>query len=126
AVSTSDFAEEGVVTLTERGVCQTGHPSVPVEPGSCVRIFTGAHIPPGADAVVMQENTERRGEKVTFLQPVRSGENIRRAGEDLERGDEVLKAGVRLSGYQLGLLATVERSEALVAPRPRVIVLCTG
>ncbi len=126
AVSTSDFADGGVMTLPLRGECQTGHAPVPVERGSCVRIFTGAHIPPGADAVVMQENTTAADERITFSKAPRPGENIRRAGEDLSRGDEVLPPGVRLGGPQLGLLATVERSEVLVAPRPRVIILCTG
>lgn len=131
AVNTSDFAGGGEISLPETGTCQTGHPVVQVERGGCVRIFTGAHIPPGADAVVMQENTERAGDVVKFLRRPSSakpspGDNIRRAGEDLQVGDEVLPRGLRLSGYQLGLLASVERSEVLVAARPQVTILCTG
>lgn len=126
AVNASDFAGEGPLTLPQIGVCQTGHPVVPVKSGACVRIFTGAHIPPGADAVVMQENTESTSEGVKFLRRPRAGDNIRRAGEDLQIGDEVLPPGLRLFGYQLGLLASVERSEVLVASRPQVTILCTG
>jgi molybdopterin molybdotransferase len=126
AVNTADFHGANEVSLPQRGICQTGHPVVALEPGGCVRIFTGAHIPPGADAVVMQENTERTGDKVKFSTPPRRGENIRRAGEDLQVGDAVLARGMRLFGYQLGLLASVERSEVLVAPRPQVTILCTG
>lgn len=131
AVNTSDFAREGEVTLPQKGICQTGHPVARLERGSCVRIFTGAHIPPGADAVVMQENTEREGDSIKFLstpsiKSPRPGDHIRRAGEDLQVGDEVLPRGMRLFGYQLGLLASVERSEVLVAARPQVTILCTG
>src|SRR5688572_4262387 len=66
AVNTADFVRGGEITLPVRGTCQTGHPGAVLESGSSVRIFTGAHIPPGADAVVMQENTERVGEYVKF------------------------------------------------------------
>ena len=126
AVNTANFARGGEITLPLRGTCQTGHPGAPLEPNSCARIFTGAHIPQGADAVVMQENTERVGEDVKFRSFPRPGDNIRRAGEDLNVGDEVLPRGMRLFGYQLGLLASVERSEVLVASRPQVTILCTG
>lgn len=126
AVSTADFSSDDPVTLPMVGVCQTGHPGVDVRPGTCVRIFTGAHIPRGADAVVMQENTERARESVVFKTRPKSFDNIRRAGEDLKAGERVLSAGTRLTGFQLGLLATVERTEVLVARRPRVTILCTG
>jgi molybdopterin molybdotransferase len=126
AVATADFLSAEPVTLPMVGECQTGHRGVEVRPGTCARIFTGAHIPPGADAVVMQENTERRGENVVFKVQPKPLEHIRRAGEDLKTGEAVLSVGTRLTGFQLGLLATVERTEVLVAVRPRVMILCTG
>lgn len=126
AVNTADFRASEEIILPQVGVCQTGHPVASVQPATCVRIFTGAHIPPGADAVVMQESTERVENGVRFLRRPAPGDNIRRAGEDLKIGDEVLPPGVRLTGYQLGLLASVERSEILVASRPHVTILCTG
>jgi molybdopterin molybdotransferase len=126
AVHTRDFSGMAPPTLPVRGECQTGHPSVSVTEGACVRIFTGAAIPAGADAVVMQENVEREGESAVFLKSPLVGENIRRAGEDLKQGDAVLHAGTRLSAFHLGLLASVERTEVLVARRPRATILCTG
>lgn len=126
AVNTSDFSSEGEVTLPVSGECRTGHPSVAVTPGHCVRIFTGAGIPRGADAVVIQENVRAVGTAATFLQPPSAGDHIRRAGEDLQRGSVVLSPGTRLSPMHLSLLASVERTEVLVRARPRVTILCTG
>lgn len=126
AVHTREFEQGSSPELPVVGECQTGHPGVSVEPGTCVRIFTGAPIPPGANAVVMQENTTRTGDRVTFSQPPGPFENIRRAGEDLRAGDCVLTGGLRLSAYHLGLLASVERTEVLTARRPRALILCTG
>jgi molybdopterin molybdotransferase len=85
--------------------------------GACARIFTGAPIPAGADAVVMQEHTQRaaQGEAgsdlVTFTQPVQAGQNIRRRGEDIASGQLVLSAGRRLSAASLGVAASVGRAE---------------
>lgn len=124
AVRAADVTEGGELPVV--GECQTGHESVKVEPSTCVRIFTGAHIPPGADAVIMQENVERTGDVALFKSGTKQGANIRRAGEDLHRGQTVLEPGTRLSGFHLGLLASVERTEVLVAPRPRVAIVCTG
>ncbi len=108
------------------GECQTGHPDQALATGTCLRIFTGAHIPAGADTVVMQENTRREGEQVVFLKPARLGDHIRRRGEDVARGAELLPHGTRLHAHQLGLLASAERTEVLVTRRPRVSILCTG
>jgi len=126
AVLTADLSGDGPWTLPVRGECRTGHPTARFEPGTAVRIFTGAGVPPGADAVVMQENATRDGELVMVRQAPRVGENVRRAGEDLASGALALARGTRLTGYQVGLLAAVDRSEVLVARRPLVSVLCTG
>jgi len=124
AVRAADLAEP--TTLPVVGECQTGHEGVGVGAGESVRIFTGARIPEGADTVVMQENVERDGELARFVQVPTLGANIRRAGEDLKKGGLVLPCGVRLAGFHLGLLATAERTEVLVARRPRVAIVCTG
>jgi molybdopterin molybdotransferase len=126
AVSTADFAEGGEKRLVLAGECRAGHPSVNVSAGTCVRIFTGAHIPPGADAVVMQENVFANGHTVTFPERPKLGDHIRRSGEDLQVGQDVLKSGTRLTGFHLGLLASVERTEVSVAVRPQVVIVCTG
>ena len=116
----------GVESLPVVGTCQTGHPIPALRRGTCLRIFTGAPIPDGADTVVMQENTARQDDLVRFVVPVRTGVNIRRAGEDLKKGDAVLTPGRRLTPFDLGLLSTVERTEVTVYCRPRVAIVCTG
>lgn len=126
AVRTSDFRTEGEIALPVVGECRTGHAIVPVPSGSCVRIFTGALIPEGADAVVMQENVTRVGDRASFHRAPRPGDHIRRAGEDVDEGAVVLEAGTRLHPMHLGLLASVERSEVRVSARPHCTILCTG
>ncbi len=105
-----------------------GHAGVPLQPGTCARIFTGAPVPEGADAVVMQEHTEPGDVEGTtrFTQAVKAGQNIRRAGEDIAHGQTVLRAGRRLSPAALGVAASVGRADLAVLPRPRVAVLTTG
>jgi molybdopterin molybdotransferase len=97
-----------------------------VAPGTCVRILTGANIPPGADAVVMVEQTrEERGE-VAFFARAEASANILRRGEDARKGELLLRKGAVLSGAQVGVCAAVGRARVKVRPRPRVSVLCTG
>lgn len=97
-------------------------------PGSCARIFTGAPVPPGADAVVMQEHASVGHEDglVRFSQPVVPGQNIRRRGEDIAAGQTVLSAGLRLGPAALGVAASVGAEHLSVFQRPRVGVLTTG
>jgi molybdopterin molybdotransferase len=97
-----------------------------VQPGLTVRIMTGAPIPPGADAVVPLEWTDRGIAGVTITQAPQPGSYIRRRGEDVKAGDVVLEAGTRLGPGQIGLLASVGRDRIKVRPRPRVVVLSTG
>lgn len=126
AVSTADFPGSGPWKLPVVGECRTGHPAATLLPRSTVRIFTGAGIPAGADAVVMQENTSSEDGFVLVHQAPRVGDHVRRAGEDLKAGETALGSGTRLTGYQVGLLAAVDRSEVVVARRPRAVVVCTG
>jgi molybdopterin molybdotransferase len=97
-----------------------------VQPGLCVRIMTGAPIPPGADAVVPLEQTDGGIAQVAVHASVPVGSCIRREGEDAPTGAEVLSAGTHLGAPQLGLLAAVGRDRVHVRPRPRVVVLSTG
>lgn len=93
--------------------------------GQAARIFTGAPLPPGADAVVAQEDCERRDDRV-WLPPVRVGAHVRRQGEELQRGTAVLAAGVRLGPAELGLLASLGQA-SVPAYRPlRVALLSSG
>lgn len=95
-------------------------------PGEAIRIFTGAAIPSGADAVVMQEDCERRGDAVVLRTGVAPGENIRRAGDDLSAGQKVISAGTPLRSAQLALLASQGIPNLQVHRRPTVAVLATG
>jgi molybdopterin molybdotransferase len=101
-----------------------------LDPGVAVRIMTGAPLPPGAEAVVPVEWTDRGihegTERVAVQQAPRPGQYVRRVGEDVTAGDVVLFAGTRLSPRHLALLAAVGRAEVLVRRRPRVAVLSTG
>jgi molybdopterin molybdotransferase len=94
--------------------------------GAAARIFTGAPLPPGADSVVRQEDTDRDGERVAIRVAAELGENVRRAGEDVQRGELVLEAGARLGAAQIGLLASLGRTVVAVRQRPRVAVLSGG
>jgi len=98
----------------------------PVEPGTAVRIMTGAPVPDGADTVVRFEDTRLEGEWVEVLVSIPAGANVRAAAEDVRRGQEVLGPGKVLRPQEIGMLASVGRSEVLVIRRPRVAVLATG
>ena len=99
---------------------------VGLEPQACVRVFTGAPIPTGADAVVMQEDTHPHHEGyIAVVESVETGENIRRAGDDVTKNEVVLRAGKLLGPSQLGM-AAVGVAQLVVYPCPRVGVLVTG
>lgn len=102
-------------------------------PGSAARIFTGAPIPPGADAVVMQEvcrlandADDKHTPTVIISGPVEPGKNIRKAGEDIQSGETILKAGVKLRPQDLGLAASVGVNQVSVYKRLRVGIFFTG
>ena len=103
-----------------------GHVGTELAPGTAARIFTGGLIPPGADAVVMQEQCQADGDAVIVNHVPASGEWIRRAGEDIEAGSEILPAGTRLSPQALGLAASVGQAKLDVVRRVRVAVFFTG
>src|SRR5512135_850022 len=106
-----------------------------VGPGTAMRIMTGAPLPPGADTVVRFEETsegvEARGagkdrEAVAILKAIRSGDNVRPAGEDIHAGEVVLPKGTTVRPSEIGVLASVGKKEVLVHRRPRVAILATG
>ena len=97
-----------------------------VQPGLCVRIMTGASLPAGADTVVQVEHTDGGIAHVRIDRVPTPGQNIRRAGEDVQAGEVVLTTGSYLGSAQIGLAAAVGRARLLVRPRPRVVVLSTG
>ncbi|MDQ1815600.1 molybdopterin molybdotransferase MoeA [Massilia sp. CCM 9210] len=126
AVRAADCAS-GAATLTVTQRIPAGTVGKPLAPGSAARIFTGAMIPQGADAVVMQEQCEAGADNsVTVRHAPEAGEWIRRAGEDIEAGGAILAAGTRLRSQELGLAASVGLANLPVFRRLRVAVFFTG
>ncbi|NKI96125.1 gephyrin-like molybdotransferase Glp [Rhizobacter sp. SG703] len=97
-----------------------------LQPGSAARIFTGAPIPPGADAVVMQEQCEAVGSEVRINEVPKAGQWVRRRGEDVRHGSVVLTQGQRLTPQALGMAASVGAATLSVMRRPRVALFSTG
>lgn len=103
-----------------------GHMGEPLQIASAARIFTGAPIPPGADAVVMQEHCTVDGNTIHIQRPVKSGDNIRRAGEDIMAGAEILPLGTRIGAAHMGLAASVGLATLPVYRRLKVASFSTG
>ena len=101
-------------------------PKMTIQSGQAVRIMTGAPIPEGADAVIMQEDTERNENSVQVKDKAEIRENIRDAGEDVREGETVIKTGAKLLPAHIGMMAVVGRSSVLVGRRPSVAILSTG
>ncbi len=121
------FASTSPSPLRVVGVAHAGKPfTTAIGPGECARILTGAMVPAGADAVVMQERTRRDGDVVHVDAPPKPGQNIRRAGEDLARGLLVLQAGRVLRAADLGAAASLGLSSLSVRRRPRIGFFTTG
>lgn len=120
-------------TLLLQGRALAGHPlgcegayGATCEAGHCVRIMTGAALPEGADCVIMQEEAQADGNRVTFTTTPQPGQHVRRRGEDIPRGSEVLAAGTRLTARELPLLASLGIASVRVLRRPKVALLSTG
>jgi molybdopterin molybdotransferase len=126
AVRAGDTADTPV-RLAVVGESRAGHPATrSLGAAEAIAISTGAMVPEGADAVVRVEDTDGGGEEVEVRVRVEAGKDIRRAGEDIHAGDTVLRAGSELGPAEVGVLASVGRSEVSCAVRPRVTVLTTG
>lgn len=126
AVRSAEIADEGVVLPVSQRI-PAGMAGQPLAPGSVARIFTGAPVPAGADAIVMQEDTEPAGEQVVrILRVPDAGQWIRRSGEDVTRGAVVLSKGERLTPAACGLAASIGMNALQVARRPKVALFSTG
>jgi molybdopterin molybdotransferase len=102
-------------------------PGGPIGAGEAARIFTGAQVPPGADAIVIQENCEEAGDHVTVREGKRDpGQHIRKAGLDFRTGDIAIHSGRRLTARDIGLAAAMNRPWLKVTRRPRIALLSTG
>ena len=129
AVRTADLQQVGVeLTVTQR--IAAGQQGLALQAGQVARIFTGAPVPAGADAIVMQEQVEPVSAddptKVRFLTRPEPGQWIRRSGEDIRTGDTVLKRGQCLGPAELGLVASLGLAQVRVMPRPKVALFSTG
>ena len=133
ALRCTDIAAPGVQLSVSQRIA-AGSSGTPLQVGTAARIFTGAPVPAGADAVVMQEDCQALpvGEGAAELPQIQinarpiPGQNIRRAGEDVARGDVVLSRGQRLGPTELGLAASIGMASLTVARRPRVALFSTG
>ncbi len=126
ALRCADVAAPGSVLPVAQRIA-AGSAGTPLRAGTAARIFTGAPVPPGADAVVMQEDCAAQDDGTVRVQTVPSaGQNIRRAGEDIARGAVVLRTGTRLAPAALGLAASIGLARLPVARRPRVALFSTG
>ena len=128
AADVADAADTAPVALPVVGEVAAGGDAggILAGPGQAVRIMTGAMLPAGADAVVKVEDTDGGTEHVRVRRGVAAGTSVRRAGEDVRRGDVVLPAGVVLDARRLAVAAAAGHGEVLVRPRPRVAVVSTG
>ena len=132
AVRCADVTQTGVVLRVTQRI-PAGQQGTALNPGEAARIFTGASIPPGADAVVMQEDTQAVSDADSQVIPQvivqvvpQPGQWIRRSGEDVSRGDIVLSRGHRLQPTSLGLAASIGLSQLQVRSKPRVALFSTG
>lgn len=113
------------LTVAGESFAGSGHGD-PVVPGTCVRIFTGAPVPPGADRVVIQENVRRDGDRAIFAEPLGPARHIRGRGSDFRSGDELLPAGRFLDPRAVVAAAAADLAELQVYRHPLVVVLGTG
>lgn len=126
AVRVADITAAGVALPVSQRI-PAGHVGAPLQPGTVARIFTGAPVPPGADAVLMQEDTQVLEDgRVQFHAMPKLGQNIRRAGEDIALHSTVLAQGMRLTPAAIGLAASIGLAELPVGRKPRVALFSTG
>ena len=126
AVRAADTASAPAVLRLVDDLPAGSSPNVEITVGTAATIMTGAPLPPGADAVVPWEDTDRRDGEVVVLRETTPGKHVRPAGEDLKAGDEVIARGTELRPIHLGVIASLGLTEVRARPRPRVAVLSTG
>jgi len=125
AVQTADCQKENTILKVVQRI-PAGKTGKPLKPGEAARIFTGAPVPEGADAIVMQEACHLEGNKVMVEVIPKLGEWVRRAGEDIKKEDCILNRGRRLQPQHIGLAASIGMAEIPVCRHPKVAVFFTG
>ena len=127
ALAEADLAQAMADGLPVSQRITAGVAPAALQPGTCARIFTGAPLPAGANAVQMQENTELLTDgRVRLLEPVAAGDNVRRQAQDVVSGQPLLAAGIRLRPQDLGVIASVGIDQVGVRTPLRVAVVSTG
>jgi len=127
AVRSSDLSADAPTRLTLAGEQFAGPDAgLVLRAGQCARITTGAPLPGGADAVVMKELAQLDGDQVTVPAGIAAGHDIRRAGEDVQVGQQVLRAGQVLTPARVSLAAALGHADLAIQPRPTVAVFSTG
>ncbi len=126
ALRLSDLAGPGPWTLPVGARMRAGDPPCPLPDGAACRILTGAALPTGADAVVAQEDTARANETIRLDRRPAPGQHIRRAGDDLAAGEDVVPAGRLIGPREAGAIAAAGVARVRVRARLRAAVLCTG
>ncbi|WP_413699310.1 molybdopterin molybdotransferase MoeA [Psychromonas sp. KJ10-10] len=122
-----DATPETPITLTMVGRSFAGAPySGELKSGQCIRIMTGAVMPNCADTIVMQENTVAEGDQIRFSKKPKFADNVRQAGEDLQQGQTVLKAGHKLTPRDIPLIASLGIAEICVFRKLKVAVISSG
>ena len=125
AINVADIEDnEQLFEVSQR--IPAGHCGAPLQAKTVARIFTGAVMPQGANAVVMQEQCEVVGGKIKLLHQPKVGEWVRQTGEDIRQGDVILKAGTLLRAQECGLAASIGLAELPVARRLKVAIFFTG
>lgn len=124
AIRIQDYRADELLPVVQR--VAAGERAAPLAPHGAARIFTGAAMPPGADAVVMQEHCRVEADGIALLRAPAAGEHVRRAGEDIRAGSVLLAAGTRLRPQELAYAAAAGLAQLPVVRRPRVAMLFTG
>lgn len=128
AVRAADLASGRAVLTVIEEVLAGAWPARVVETGQATRIMTGAPLPQGADAVVVIERTriDESGRVIIEDAPARPGQNVLERGREMKAGEVILQRGIEIRPQELGILAALGRSRALLQPRPRVAIVPTG
>lgn len=124
AIHTDSLAEGNSLPMVQR--IPAGAVPQPLQPGGTARIFTGAEVPEGANAVVMQEDCRVEGDRIIFPEDVRPGQNVRPLGDDIKAGEQIVEAGIKLTPQFLSQMASVGIAEVEVYKPLCIAILSTG
>ena len=127
ALNGTDLPDNDVAILSITGTAYAGKPcDTSINPGECIRIMTGAVIPPDTDTVIMQEHVKLNNNTITIDNRHQKGQNIRLAGEDIQQGETILYPGKFITPADIGLMASLGISEVKIQRKLRVAIASTG